>query len=527
MPDEYRNSNIFVPEHTTMGDYFDHHTRKGKNLKNSGSFVERNSMTATSKRIDRQTDNEKSVLARLKAAWPEYRTIAIRTIARELVHNDKLSKEERKEKTLQMRALIKRDYMVSPGKWFLNYELLDTLFKQENDENYRALYSHVAQNILEEVAEAFLSFFSANRRYKEDPSAFTGRPQIPGYLDKDARATITYSAGDVKVIEEDGKRCLFFPRPRIEGQAFKPLLEISPDFLQVGEKLGEVKVKPLRHGFNVSITHKVEVPDTVEDNGRYFGLDLGLENLVTITSNVEGVRPLIVGGRELKSVNQYFNKIIADMKSQLPQGTYTSEAIHRALSKREYQIKSMINASAHVVANYAHVNFISRVIIGKNNRWKDDFKAYKHVKQSFMFVPFNDLIASIKYACAEYGIEVIVVEESYTSQASLVDGDDIPVWDGEHHPEYSFSGKRVERGLYRSAKGLLLNADVNGGGNILRKWRANAFDKVSDYKFLMNPFKVRLLKSGEFVLPSGGIVSSRGMIPALSGLSGGVVAGSV
>ena len=272
-----------------------------------------------------------------------------------------------------------------------------------------------------------------------------------------------------------------------------------------------MKVKPVGNGFKVLIDHVIEVPETVKDNGRYLGVDLGLENLVTIASNVEGVRPLIVGGREIKSVNQYFNKMLAQFRSQLPKGTYSSHAIYDLLSKREHQLKGMLNATAHIVTDYAVAYDISRVVIGKNHRWKDDFKAFKKVKQSFMFVPFNNLIDSIKYACQERGIEVIVCEESYTSQASLIDGDVIPTWDGEHHSEYKFSGKRFKRGLYRAGDGRLLNADVNGAGNILRKWNTNAFNDVEDYTYLMNPFKVKILKSGEFSLPGGDVVGSGGV----------------
>ena len=520
MTKEHRTTELFVPEDTPVGQYFSYHTRTAKNLKNSGLFLQRNVMTAMGKRGDIRTDNEKEVIARLEKIWPQYRKTAIRNLTDTLVHNHNLTEKERMDKTLLMRSLIKRDHPVSPGKWFLHYELLDAIFKQENDENYRALHSHVAQNILSEIAESFQSFFAAIKAYKENPKAFTGRPNLPGYLAKNGRSTITYSSGDVKIVEKGKKRYLSFPCPQSEGRAFVPTIEIGDDFLAGKEKVGEVKVKPVGNGFKVLIDHVIEVPETVKDNGRYLGVDLGLENLVTIASNVEGVRPLIVGGREIKSVNQYFNKMLAQFRSQLPKGTYSSHAIYDLLSKREHQLKGMLNAAAHIVTDYAVAYDISRVVIGKNHRWKDDFKAFKKVKQSFMFVPFNNLIDSIKYACQERGIEVIVCEESYTSQASLIDGDVIPTWDGEHHPEYKFSGKRFKRGLYRAGDGRLLNADVNGAGNILRKWNASAFNGVEDYTYLMNPFKVKILKSGEFSLPGGSDVVGSGRVgPILRSLA--------
>ena len=202
MTKEHRTTELFVPEATPVGQYFSYHTRTAKNLKNSGLFLQRNVMTAMGKRGDIRTDNEKEVIARLEKIWPQYRKTAIRNLADTLVHNHNLTEKERMDKTLLMRSLIKKDHPVSPGKWFLHYELLDAIFKQEDDENYRALHSHVAQNILSEIAESFQSFFAAIKAYKENPKAFTGRPNLPGYLAKNGRSTITYSSGDVKIVEK-------------------------------------------------------------------------------------------------------------------------------------------------------------------------------------------------------------------------------------------------------------------------------------------------------------------------------------
>jgi putative transposase len=274
--------------------------------------------------------------------------------------------------------------------------------------------------------------------------------------------------------------------------------------MEPGIRVGEVTVKYVGHGFQIHIGYDIESIEYVEDNGRYIGGDLGLENLIATTSNVEGVRPLIVDGRELKSANQYFNKQYAKIQSQLPPDIYTSRAMYSLLLKREGQIKSMLNNAANLLADYAHANDISKVIIGKNDGWKPAFKSRARVKQSFMFIPYNDLIDAITRSCAAYGIEVICREESYTSQASLIDLDDIPTWDGVHRIDYEFSGKRISRGLYRSSDGHLLNADVNAAGNILRKWKTGAFDNVKDFRWLMNPYKVRIAKNGTRYWSGGG-----------------------
>jgi putative transposase len=72
------------------------------------------------------------------------------------------------------------------------------------------------------------------------------------------------------------------------------------------------------------------------------------------------------------------------------------------------------------------------------------------------------------------GIKVILQEESYTSKASFLDLDHIPVYGKEGKKKPTFSGKRVKRGMYKSKSGRMFNADVNGSFNIMRKALPNA-----------------------------------------------------
>ena len=106
-------------------------------------------------------------------------------------------------------------------------------------------------------------------------------------------------------------------------------------------------------------------------------------------------------------------------------------------------------------------------MIGHNNGWKQSCNLGKVNNQKFVFIPHNSLIEKIKYKAQQYGINVVVVEESYTSKASSIDLDPIPTYGQVKNPV--FSGKRVKRGLYKAKNGALLNADVNGSINIIRK----------------------------------------------------------
>ena len=126
---------------------------------------------------------------------------------------------------------------------------------------------------------------------------------------------------------------------------------------------------------------------------------------------------------------------------------------------------------------------IGILYIGKNDQWKTKANMSKASNQEFVSIPHSTLIWMIRYKAARYGISVIEQEESYTSKASFLDDDVLPVY-GENDEEHHFSGRRISRGLYRTANGTVLNADVNGSANILRKASPNAFEGVTDYRFL-------------------------------------------
>lgn len=94
----------------------------------------------------------------------------------------------------------------------------------------------------------------------------------------------------------------------------------------------------------------------------------------------------------------------------------------------------------------------------------------------------------LTYKAEQVGITVKITEESYTSKASLLDLDPLPVRDPNNgNKKHTFSGKRIKRGLYRASDGRLINADCNGSGNIIRKVAPDAFgsEGVEDGKAVL------------------------------------------
>lgn len=132
------------------------------------------------------------------------------------------------------------------------------------------------------------------------------------------------------------------------------------------------------------------------------------------------------------------------------------------------KLQSEFHKITGFLAEYFDEMSLEKVFIGKNNNWKSGISLSRKVNQRFAQIPYNKFISQLKYKCELRGIEVIEQEESYTSKASFIDSDNIPVWKNDGK-KYLFSGKRVKRGMYKTKDGLTINADVNGSYNIMVK----------------------------------------------------------
>lgn len=114
---------------------------------------------------------------------------------------------------------------------------------------------------------------------------------------------------------------------------------------------------------------------------------------------------------------------------------------------------------------------VTTVVVGYNKEQKQSIEIGKVNNQNFVSIPLHKLRQKLQYKCELHGIKVVFQEESYTSKASCLDLDEIPVFDASaKDKECHFSGKRIKRGLYLSKNGSCINADINGSVNILRKY---------------------------------------------------------
>ena len=197
-----------------------------------------------------------------------------------------------------------------------------------------------------------------------------------------------------------------------------------------------------------------------EDNGRYCSIDLGVNNLSTIGSNI--LKPIIINGKPLKSINQYYNKKLAKLKSELKNEKKTSRRIKSLTVKRNNKVNDYLHKASKLIVNYLVSNNISTLVIGKNKEWKQNANIGKRNNQNFIQIPHTRFIEMLTYKCKLEGIPLIIKEESYTSKCSFIDNEPIK-------KQKVYIGKRIKRGLFETKEKRLINADLNGSLNILRK----------------------------------------------------------
>ena len=374
------------------------------------------------------------------------------------------------------------------GWGYINYNEMNRLMKSH--EAYKALPAKVSQQILMVLDKNWKSFFEAVKAYKVDSSKFTGRPKLPKYKDK------------VK-----GRNILVYTIQAISSKLLKKgIIKLSgTDFLiktKVNSaRICQVRLVPKCDSYVIEVIYD-EQESTVSDDKFVASIDLGLDNLVALTSNQPGFTPLLINGRPLKSINQFYNKRKAQLQSQVKGSRKTSSRLQRLTRCRNQKIDNYLHHASRLIADVLSAKQIGTLVVGKNEQWKTEINLGKQTNQNFVNIPHSRLIEMLEYKARLAGINVIVQEESYTSRANFMGQDPIPVY-GKTEKEPMFTGKRIKRGLYKTSTGQLINSDINASYNILRKAIPNAFSNGIGSCVVqprrVNPLKVK--RKGEGLTP--------------------------
>ena len=342
------------------------------------------------------------------------------------------------------------------------------IFTKNHNSDYYALQSHLAGEVLMQVGRQFISFFNNKTNKKK---------RIPKYKDKNGYNVITFPKITIsKQVDFDEDKQLY--TYTLCKKSYNLKIQSTKSNVKMAQFVYD-EVNDLIKCFKI---YEVEQPKLKKDNSRYFSIDPGLNNIVSIYNNI-GIRPLLYNGRPIKSINQYYNKTNAKLKSELPTNVKTSKRLKQLAFKRNNKIDyEMHKISTHII-NEAVKNNISKIFIGINIGWKNEIKIGRRNNQNFVNIPHTKLFNQLLYKGLLNGIEVIFTEESYTSKASFFDKDELPIY-GEND-NYKFSGRRISRGLYKDSKGNLWNADLNGGGNIMRKVSDKAYKNIRKTEEMM------------------------------------------
>lgn len=354
----------------------------------------------------------------------------------------------------------------------------------KENENYKRLNTDIAQQTLKVVDRTFRSFYGLVNAVKE--GSFQQKVRLPRYLRK------------------DGYFVLIMPRVKIKNGKFR--VPMSRDFCKEHGEIGipipariapdtlkEVRIYPRYNArfFDVEFISEVEETPVLTEPDTALAIDLGLDNLATCI-DTNGAS-FIVDGKNLKSLNRWYNKENARLQSikDLQKIEGITERQARVTRNRSNKVRDYLNKAARYIINHCIENRIAKIVVGFNVGIKQKINIGSRNNQNFVQIPHASFRMKLKALCERYGIAYVEQEESYTSAASFLDGDKLPVYNADKPREYKFSGIRVKRGLYRTKHGFLVNADCNGAANILKKSKHDALSGVSR-GCLAQPLRVKI-----------------------------------
>lgn len=358
------------------------------------------------------------------------------------------------------------------GNWLRYYDLWYMLKEKEP---YKTLPSQTGQQILKIVEKNWKSFFHSLKLWKNDPNKFLGRPKPPRYKKKNGEFLILFTNQQSKI--ENGY--LFFPKK----------VKLTPIKTRLEDKVCMHQVRIIPKGFNyiLEIIYQKQLTNLKLNKERNVGIDLGLNNIITMVNNV-GLQPAIVKGGIVKSINQFYNKKLAKYRSIKDRQGIISETkrLLQLTQKRNNKINDIFHKISRKIINYCIDHNLGTIIIGYNKTWKQKINLGKVNNQKFVPIPFLKFVSQIKYKAELVGINVIVTIESFTSKCSFLDNESIK-------RQKRYAGKRILRGLYQSQKGILINADVNGAYNIIKKVIPKAISADGIEGVGLHPYSIPIL----------------------------------
>ena len=352
---------------------------------------------------------------------------------------------------------IIRQEFISNNRWIRYNELNEILKNDKEFPDYANMpMAQSAQQTLKLLDKNWKSFFKVIKDWKNNPDKYLGRPKIPKYLKKNDNYILMLTNQNCKLKSDS---ILYFPKI-FNGFTIKPNFINRSDY----PSFQQVRIIPHKHRIVIELVYNIKInTKEITDYDKCISIDIGINNLATVANNVN-LPAFIINGKPLKSVNQFYNKQIAHYKSICDRvnNIRYSNRIYRITDKRDSKIIDYLHKASRYIINWCLTNNIDAIIIGQNKGWKQEVNLKSPTNQTFTQIPFAKFIQMIQYKAEEKGIAVILTEESYTSGTSFIDNE-------EPTKEFYDKSRRKYRGMFKSNNGVLINADLNGAYQIMKK----------------------------------------------------------
>ena len=352
----------------------------------------------------------------------------------------------------------------------LSFPELDKLTRQLIPNNYyKKLKSKIAQNTIRKLDHNFKSYFKALKQYKINKSKFNGFPKPPSYARKYRTIDLDYQCFSIK----------------------NNYLHIGKNIKIYIDKIHQYKSLSIKYldskHLQLSLSYEVNELNTDLNQDNYLGIDLGIDNFMTCVSKDT---TFIINGKQIKSLNQYYNKNISKLKSLRDLSkdkTFNKCKIQILNLNRRNRLLNHLHKITKYLTQFCVAHKIGKIVCGYNEKWKESIALGKKLNQKFVSIPFYKLINLLKYKCKMIGIEFITIDESYTSKCSSLDLEPL----NKHE---TYLGTRIFRGLFKTTS-KVLNADINGAINILRKYLKdnNFIIDLIHSKHIFTPYRLNVI----------------------------------
>ena len=329
--------------------------------------------------------------------------------------------------------------------YFLSYYLKST-------KEYKEMpFSTCSQIVIQNICRDWKAYYQGLKAYKKNPRAMLGKPHKPSYYDKDlGREWLTLTNQNAK-LQNNGT---------IKLPKFLDGLNIKTR----QNNINQIRIITKNDKIIINVLYSQDKYKSNVDKKKVLGIDLGINNLITIVSNTE-MTPFIVNGKPLKSMNRYYNKRKAQLQERAKKcnNKHNTKRISRLTERRNNKVKDYMHKVSKMIIGLALSNSVGIIIVGNNSGWKQQVNMGKKTNQAFVGIPYYQLIQMITYKASLVNIEVKIVEESFTSGTSYLD-EELPT------QIYYDKTRRITRGQFKSNIGLIINADVNAAYQIIKKY---------------------------------------------------------